>query len=84
MATQLKLEPSVFWTLDDSWIKRRWIKDGQHSMFWDVVSQMMLSESEKPKTLENEETSNHYVAVLLNMELDHILVDRAVVWLEVK
>lgn len=53
-------------------------------MFWDVVSQMMLSESEKPKTLENEETSNLYVAVLLNMELDHILVDRAVVWLEVK
>lgn len=84
MATPLKLKPLVFWTLDDSWLKRRWIKDEQHSKSWDVVSHMMLSESEKPKTLENEETSNHYAAVLLNMELDHILVDRAMVWLEVK
>ena len=53
-------------------------------MSWDVVLHMMLSDGEKPKTLENEEISNHYVAILLNMELDHILVDRAVLWLEVK
>lgn len=51
-------------------------------MSWDVdVLHMVLSDSEKPKTLGNDEASNHCVDVLLNIELDHILVDRAVVYL---
>lgn len=51
-------------------------------MCWNVdVLQMVLSDSEKPKTFGNVEASNHCASVLWNVEIDYILVDGAKVYL---
>lgn len=43
---------------------------------------MVLSDSEKPKSLGNKKVSNHCVAVVLNMKIHCILVNRSVVYPE--
>ena len=44
------------------------------------MSYLVLSNSEKPKTLGNAEASNHCVAATLNKGLHHILADKPVVY----